>query len=74
LNKSGQRHALAHVICIFKQGSIAGRGPDAQKFRASGLNLVIAAIAYWNSTSLTEAIEALRPLNCLSQSRHRKRR
>ena len=46
LNKSEQRHALAQVICTFKQGRIADRGPEAQQFRASGLNLVIAAIVY----------------------------
>src|SRR3954454_5917943 len=38
LNKSEQRHALAQVVCTFKQGRIADRGPDAQQFRASGLN------------------------------------
>ena len=35
LNKREQRHALAQVICTFKQGRIADRGPDAQQFRAS---------------------------------------
>ena len=35
LNKSEQRHALAQVICTFKQGRIADRGQDAQQFRAS---------------------------------------
>jgi TnpA family transposase len=60
LNKSEQRHALAQVICTFKQGRIADRGPDAQEFRASGLNLVIAAIVYWNSTYLADAIDHLR--------------
>jgi TnpA family transposase len=54
LNKSEQRHALAQVICTFKQGRIADRGQDAQQFRASGLNLVIAAIVYWNSTYLAD--------------------
>jgi TnpA family transposase len=39
LNKSEQRHALAQVICTFKQGRIADRGREAQQFRASGLNL-----------------------------------
>jgi TnpA family transposase len=34
------------VICTFKQGRIADRGQDAQQFRASGLNLAIAAIVY----------------------------
>ena len=60
LNKSEQRHALAHVICTFKQGRIADRGQDAQQFRASGLNLVIAAIVYWNSTYLADAVQHLR--------------
>ena len=46
LNKSEQRHALAQVICTFKQGRIADRGQEAQQFRASGLNLVIAAVVY----------------------------
>lgn len=60
LNKSEQRHALAQVICTFKQGRIADRGQDAQQFRASGLNLAIAAIVYWNSTYLADAIGHLR--------------
>jgi TnpA family transposase len=60
LNKSEQRHALAQVICTFKQGRIADRGQDAQQFRASGLNLVIAAIVYWNSTYLADALDHLR--------------
>lgn len=59
LNKSEQRHALAQVICTFKQGRIADRGPDAQQFRASGLNLVIAAIVHWNSTYLADAVDHL---------------
>ena len=59
LNKSEQRHALAQVICTFKQGRIAGRGSEAQQFRASGLNLVIAAIVHWNSTYLADAVEHL---------------
>jgi TnpA family transposase len=46
LNKSEQRHSLAQVICTFMQGRIADRGAEAQQFRASGLNLVIAAIVF----------------------------
>jgi TnpA family transposase len=56
LNKSEQRHALAQVVCTFKQGRITDRGPEAQQFRASGLNLVIAAIVYWNSTYIADAV------------------
>lgn len=60
LNKSEQRHVLAQVICTFKQGRIADRGQEAQQFRASGLNLVIAAIVYWNSTYLADAVDHVR--------------
>ena len=60
LNKSEQRHVLAQVICTFKQGRIADRGPDAQQFRASGLNLAIAAIVHWNSTYLADVIDHMR--------------
>jgi TnpA family transposase len=60
LNKSEQRHCLAQVICTFKQGRIADRGAEAQQFRASGLNLVIAAIVFWNSTYIADAVAHLR--------------
>jgi TnpA family transposase len=60
LNKSEQRHALAQVICTFHQGRIAERSAEAQQFRASGLNLVIAAIVYWNATYLEDALVHLR--------------
>ena len=60
LNKSEQRHFLAQVICTFKQGRIADRSAEAQQFRASGLNLVIAAIVFWNSTYIADTIAHLR--------------
>ena len=43
-----------------KQGRIADRTHEAQQFRASGLNLVIAAIVYWNSTYIADAVAHLR--------------
>ena len=33
---------------------------DAQPYRASGLNLVIAAIVWWNSTYMADAVSHLR--------------
>ena len=60
LNKSEQRHALTGAICTFRQGRIADRSHEAQQFRASGLNLVIAAIVWWNSTYLADAVDHLR--------------
>ena len=62
LNKSEQRHSLAQVICTFKQGRIADRSAEAQQFRASGLNLVIAAIVFWNTTYIADAIAHLRTI------------
>jgi TnpA family transposase len=60
LNKSEQRHFLTQAICTFKQGRIADRTHEAQQFRASGLNLIIAAIVYWNSTYIADAVAHLR--------------
>ena len=60
LNKGEQRHALAQAICTFKQGRIADRGAEAQQYRASGLNLLTAAIIYWNATYMADAIVHLR--------------
>jgi TnpA family transposase len=34
--------------------------PEVPQFRASGLNLVIAAIVFWNSTYIADAIADLR--------------
>ena len=60
LNKGEQRHALAQAIYTFRQGRIVDRSHEAQQYRASGLNLVIAAIAYWNSTYMADAAAHLR--------------
>jgi TnpA family transposase len=62
LNKSEQRHQLTGAICTFKQGRIADRTYEAQQFRASGLNLVIAAIVFWNSTYIADAVAHLRSI------------
>jgi TnpA family transposase len=62
LNKSEQRHFLTGAICTFKQGRIDDRTHEAQQFRASGLNLVIAAIVYWNSTYIADAVAHLRSI------------
>jgi len=60
LNKGEQRHALTQAICTFRQGRIAERTHDAQQYRASGLNLVIAAIVWWNSIYMADAVTHLR--------------
>ena len=51
---------MAQAICTFRQRRIAPRTRDAQQYRASGLNLVIAAIVWWNSTYMADAVDHLR--------------
>ena len=60
LNKGEQRHALTRAICTFRQGRIADRTHEAQQYRASGLNLVTAAIIWWNSIYMADAVAHLR--------------
>jgi len=60
LNKSERGHYLAQEICTFNQRPIADRDAETQQLRASGLNLVIVAIAYWNSTYMADAIGSVR--------------
>lgn len=50
------------AICTSKQGRIADRTHEAQQFRASGLNLVITAIVYSNSTYIADAAAYLRSI------------
>jgi hypothetical protein len=71
LNNSEQRHALTQAIYTFRQGRIIDRSHEAQQYRASGLNLVIAAIVYWNTISWPTPPRHLRsaaavPMICLS--------
>jgi len=49
LNKGEARHFLAHAIYVHRQGRITDRTFENQSYRASGLNLAIAAIVYWNT-------------------------
>ena len=60
LNNSEQRHVLTQAIYTFRQGRIIDRSHVAQQYRASGLNLVIAVIVYWNTTYMAEAVDHLR--------------
>ncbi|MDF3624087.1 Tn3 family transposase [Acetobacteraceae bacterium LMG 32668] len=60
LNNSEQRHVLTQAIHTFRQGRIIDRSHEAQQYRASGLNLVIAAIVYWNTVYLQTAVTHLR--------------
>ena len=45
---------------MHRQGRITDRTFENQSYRASGLNLVIAAIVYWNTVYMERAIVHLR--------------
>jgi TnpA family transposase len=60
LNKGEARNALARAICFHRLGRLRDRAVEAQQYRASGLTLVTAAIALWNTVYLGRALDDLR--------------
>jgi TnpA family transposase len=60
LNKGEARNALARAVFFNRLGEIRDRSFENQRYRASGLNLVVAAVALWNTVYLERAILALR--------------
>lgn len=60
LNKGEARNKLARAVCHYQLGEIRDRSYEDQQYRASGLNLVIAAIILWNTVYLAEAVEQLK--------------
>ena len=60
LNKGEARNALARAVFFNRLGEIRDRSFEQQRYRASGLNLVTAAIVLWNTVYLERASNALR--------------
>ena len=60
LNKGEARNALARAVFFNRLGEIRDRSFEQQRYRASGLNLVTAAIVLWNTVYLERAANALR--------------
>lgn len=60
LNKGEARNALARAVFFNRLGEIRDRSFEQQRYRASGLNLVTAAIVLWNTVYLERAIKELR--------------
>ena len=60
LNKGEAKNALARAVFLNRLGEIRDRSFENQRYRASGLNLVVAAIILWNTVYLERAIQALR--------------
>jgi Tn3 transposase DDE domain len=53
------RNALTRAVFFNRLGELRDRTYENQQHRASGLNLVVAAIALWNTVYLERAISAL---------------
>jgi Tn3 transposase DDE domain len=60
LNKGELKDSLAKAVCFNRLGELRDRSFEAQRHRASGLNLVVGAIILWNTVYLERAIGALR--------------
>jgi TnpA family transposase len=60
LNKGEARNSLARAVFFNRLGEIRDRSFDQQSYRASGLNLVTAAIVLWNTVYIERAIEVQR--------------
>jgi len=59
LNKGESKNALARAVFFNRLGEMRDRSFEHQRYRASGLNLVVAAIILWNTVYLEKAIQAL---------------
>lgn len=60
LNKGESKNALARAVFFNRLGEIRDRSFEDQRYRASGLNLVVAAIVLWNTVYLERAVNSLR--------------
>ena len=59
LNKGEARNALARAVFFNRLGELRDRTHENQRHRASGLNLVVAAIVLWNTVYLERAVAAI---------------
>jgi len=60
LNKGEAKNALARAVFFNRLGELRDRTYENQRHRASGLNLVVAAIVLWNTAYLEQTVRALR--------------
>lgn len=60
LNKGEAKNALSRAVFFNRLGELRDRSFENQRYRASGLNLVVAAIILWNTEYISQAVETLR--------------
>ena len=64
LNKGEAKNALARAVFFNRLGEIRDRSFENQRYRASGLNLVVAAIILWNTVYLDRAVQTIQGGMC----------
>ena len=57
LNKGEAKNALSRAVFFNRLGELRDRSFENQRYRASGLNLVVAAIILWNTEYISQAVE-----------------
>ena len=60
LNKGEAKHTLKRAVFFNRLGEVRDRSYEDQFYRASGLNLVVAAIVVWNTVHIEKAVEHLK--------------
>lgn len=60
LNKGEAKNALSRAVFFNRLGELRDRSFEGQSSRASGLNLLVAAIVLWNTRYLERAVEQVR--------------
>jgi len=60
LNKGEAKNTLARAVFSNRLGEMRDRSFENQRYRASGLNLVIAAIVLWNTVYLERIIQHMK--------------
>jgi TnpA family transposase len=60
LNKGEARNALARAVFFNRMGEIRDRNFESQNYRASGLNLVTAAIILWNTVYIDRVVKSMK--------------
>jgi TnpA family transposase len=59
LNKGEAKNALARAVFFNRLGELRDRSFENQRYRASGLNLAVAAIIAWNTVYLERTVASL---------------
>ncbi len=60
LNKGEAKNALARAVFFNRLGELRDRSFENQRYRAGGLNLVVAAIVLWNTVYLERVVQSLK--------------